>query len=158
MPDYSFGARMRELNAERGVKPPGRRRIADRQGRLVGAAERVFALALPEQAERYVAELVGKEPERCPNDDRVMECPQCGLQSQRTHYDHAAARYVFDRIMGRPTSRSENTLSIALVQQLSSAFAQAFQATNEIEDAAARREAFAAQLAAVTDAFDGAGR
>jgi|SRR5215207_868811 len=111
----NFGQRMHRLKVERNGRDPGgpgRRSIAETYRRQIGAVERTFADALPALAQTYVDELWTKEPETCPDHRRVLACPVqgCGYHSDRTEFDHKAAAYAFDRLLGRPTSRSENAL------------------------------------------------
>jgi hypothetical protein len=114
---------------------------------------------MADEAERYIDELAPKEPERCPHHHRVLACParDCEVESQRTAYDHAAARYLFDRVMGRPTSRSENSIAVTFVRQVTEAFAQTFLEVNAISDPEERRAAFADRLAQLATRYD-AGR
>ena len=104
----NFGEKKRQFKLERGQGPggPGPPPLARKYAKHVAAAEKVFATAMPVEAARYVEELATKEPEECPAHGRVLRCPApgCGTVSQRTSYDHRAAAYLFDRIMGRPTS------------------------------------------------------
>ena len=150
----NFGQRMVRLKAERGTgtRPgPGREPIAQKYRPQVQAVERTFAEALPAEAQRYVDELAPKEPERCPDHGRILGCPVKGCEtiSQRVAYNHRAAAYAFDRILGRPTTRSENTLTLRLVQELVTAFTGAFHEANQISDPHARRETFARRLAVI---------
>lgn len=142
--DPEFGQRMRELRQER-PWTAGRKPIAEKYKRFIGAAERVFANALPAEAERYVEELEVKAPEQCPYHNGVLVCrePDCNYESHRTAYDHKAAAYVFDRVMGKPTTRSENTVTVRLVQQWTAQIATIFLEVNELDDPLTRREAFA---------------
>ena len=140
----SFGARMARLKAERGTGTapgPGRPTIASKYTKQIAAANTCSAAAMADEAQRYIAELAPKEPETCPSHHRVLACPVqgCEVESERTAYDHAAARYLFDRIMGRPTSRSENALSVKFVTELTARFAEAFLAVNDLPAAEQRR-------------------
>ena len=154
----NFGERMARLKAERGTgtRPgPGRRPIAQKYRPQVQAVERTFAEALPAEAQRYVDELAPKEPERCPDHGRILGCPVKGCQvvSQRVAYNHRAAAYAFDRILGRPTTRAENVLTLRLLEELTAAFTHAFVETNTIADPLARRDAFAGKLRVIGAEF-----
>lgn len=148
---------MARIKRARGESPagPGRPRIVDKHGRYVNAAERAFAVALPAEAERYLAELLVKEPEQCPGHGLVLRCPECGHRSERTKYDHRAASYVFDRIMGKPTTRSENVITVRLVQELTAAFVTAFIESNAINDPLARHAAFTGRCAEIGVQYGG---
>jgi hypothetical protein len=80
------------MAVHRGRRSPhqDRRRIADKHGRLVNAAEEIFAKAMPEEARRYIEELTVRELERCPEHGKVLGCPiqGCGVISQRTDRNH----------------------------------------------------------------------
>lgn len=134
---------------------PGRKPIAEKYRPAIERAERVFAKALPEEAGRYIDELAAKEPEECPVHHRVLSCDAhgCTYESQRTVYDHKAAAYVFDRIMGKPTIRSENTLTVQFAQQLVTNVIAVFREVNQIDDPADRQSAFAQRLIALSDAL-----
>src|SRR5690349_6058747 len=117
---------MAELRAKGEIPEPprtGRRPIAEKYRSQIHAAELAFAKSMPREAKRFVDELAPKEPEECPIHHATLTCPVdgCFQESQRTAYNHHAAQYVFDRIMGRPTSRSENTVTVKLVEQLTAA-------------------------------------
>ena len=148
MRDPNFGAKMAALRRERGVKNPGRPAIRQKYDRQVASLERRFADALPELADEYLAELRTRAPEMCVEHRLILRCPvrDCDRQSERAALDFRAVQYVVDRIMGRPTSRSEGTLQVSFVQQMTAAFVDAFTATNDLTDPHARREAFAKQL------------
>jgi hypothetical protein len=155
--DPDFGERMKALRQARGEKSIGRPRIAAKYAGQVGATERTFARALPDEAQRYVDELAPKEPEVCPTHGQIICCPEegCRYESQRTHYDHRAASYIFDRIMGKPTTRSENVITVQLVTQLTHAFLLAFGDVNAIADPGARSTAFAEKLAQLGAQYGG---
>lgn len=144
---------MKRLKQERGGTGagPGRRRIADKHGHVIGRVERAIAGALPALAEEAVGEIRVKAPERCEEHGTVLRCPEpgCDTRSQRTAFDHKAFAYLADRIMGKPTTRSENTLTVRFVQELSVLMIGAFHAVNHLDDADARAQAFAAELDAL---------
>ncbi|MGD9889711.1 MAG: hypothetical protein AB7R89_25690 [Dehalococcoidia bacterium] len=156
----TFGQRMARLKRERGQNSggPGRPRIADKHGRYVNQAEAVFARQMPAEAERYIAELDPKEPEVCEIHGRILACPveRCQTISQRTAYDFKAAAYLFDRIMGKPTARTENTVTVKLVNELTTAFVAAFIEVNHLDDADTRQAAFAERLRELGTGFGGA--
>lgn len=151
MADPEFGQRMAALRRERGERhnpnPAGRPKIADKYRRQIGVTEKAFADAMPQNAELYVETLADIEPEVCPEHKLILECVECGAQSQRQMYDHKAAAYLFDRIMGKPTARTESTLSASFVDQLTRAFIDAFLEVNDLSDPLARRAAFSQRLA-----------
>lgn len=152
--DPNLGAKMAALGLG---SNGGRRRIADKYRPQIEAAEQKFADAMPEAVDEYTTELKAKDPEQCPTHKRTLACPLCSYSSQRTTYNHTAAMYVFDRIMGRPTSRSENTITIKLYQQLSVLFVEAFQAVNEIADPNERKLAYAERLEVIEQQYGGHG-
>lgn len=154
----NFGRRMNRLRRERGIPlgGPGRKSRDEKYRPLIRKAEATFAEALPDEAQRYVEELAPKEPERCPDHGRILGCPVqgCRTLSRRTEYSHKAAAYLFDRIMGRPLTRSENTLTVAFVRQVTEVFAQTFVEVNDITDPAERQAAFARRLSAIAVQYD----
>lgn len=158
MADENFGQRMSALRRERGVTNPGRPRIAEKYKPQIVAAERIFAGALASEAERYIEELAPQEPERCGVHGKILECPvrECVVISQRTEYDHKAAAYIFDRIMGKPTARTETTVSVKLVEELVSAFIAVFREVNELDSPTARQQAFAQRCLELRARIDGA--
>lgn len=151
MADPDFGKRMAEARRLRGdtssPNPAGRPKIAEKFKRQIANTEKVFAEAMAESAELYVKTLVDVDPEHCPEHGVILECPQCGYESQRQLFDHKNAAYVFDRIMGKPTARTESTLSTSFVDQLTRAFIDAFVEVNDLSDPLARRAAFSQRLA-----------
>ena len=155
MSDPNFGAKMAALRRERGVKNPGRPAIRQKYDRQVASLERRFADALPELADEYIAEWRTRTPEMCAEHRRILRCPvrDCDRQSERTTFDHKAAQYMIDRVMGRPTSRSEGTLQVAFVQQVTSVFIEAFRDVNSIVDERERQEAFARRLLLLGEAY-----
>ena len=162
MDGENFGERMARLKAERGTGTapgPGRPKIAEKYRKQVDAVEKTFAAELPALAQEYLDELHPKDPERCPTHHRVLACPatDCNVRSQRTAYNHKAAAYALDRIMGRPTTRSENTVTVRLVQELATAFTTAFLETNDLPTALERRARFAARLGEIANAYSGSG-
>jgi hypothetical protein len=158
----NFGQRMHRLKVERNGRDPGgpgRRSIAETYRQQIGAVERTFADAQPALAQTYVDELWTKEPETCPDHHKPLCCPAegCTYRSQRTAFDHRAAAYAFDRLLGRPTSRSENALTVRFVNEVATTFIAIFAEVNEIADAGARREEFARRLRVVGDAYQAGG-
>lgn len=155
----NFGDRMTRIKRERGlhVGGPGRSRIADKWKPQIKLTEQTFAGVMPAEAQIYVSELQSKEPEECPTHHRLLGCshPQCNYTSQRTKYNHDAARYVFDRIMGKPTARLEQTVTVKLVEQLTTTFVAIFGEVNAIDDPLARRQAFARRCLEAGAAFGG---
>jgi len=149
MPE-NFGERMIALRRERGqpLGGPGRTPRAAQYGKQIAAVERTFAGALPALAAAYVAELQATDPERCPDHKSVLRCkePGCGRVSERVAFDHKAAAYVFDRLLGRPLTRSENTLAVKFVQELTTMFAGIFAEANDLDTPAERAERFALRL------------
>ena len=149
MPE-SFGARMIALRRERGqpLGGPGRTPRAAQYARQRAAVEQTFAGALPALAAAYVAELQATDPERCAEHKAILRCPEpgCGRVSERVAFDHKAASYIFDRVMGKPLTRSENTLSVRLVQELTTMFAGIFAEANDLDTPAERAERFALRL------------
>lgn len=143
------------LRKERGEKHPGRPRIADKHGRIVNRVEALIAADLPEEIETYIRELKIHAPERCSEHGLVLSCSECGKMSQRTQYNHKDAQYLFDRIMGKPTTRSENTLTVQFVEQVVMAFIVAFGEINGLGDATARGEAFSAKCTELGLLFGG---
>ena len=156
MDERNFGERMRDLRRERGVTNPGRPRIADKYRRQLEAVEKVFADALPELARQYVTELQVQAPETCPAHHRVLRCPEpeCSHQSQRTAFNHKAASYALDRLMGRPTTRSENALTVRFIREMTEQFSSIFLQVNALSDPDERRAVFAARLMQLAEAYD----
>jgi hypothetical protein len=158
----NFGQRMVRLKRERGLpqsENAGRKPIAEKYRAQVEAVERTFAGALPALTETYIAELWTKEPETCPTHHKLLRCPAkgCATVSRRTEFDHKAAAYAFDRILGRPTSRSENSLTVRFLSEITASIVAIFADVNELEDARARREEFARRLRLVGDAYQAGG-
>src|SRR5579871_1057662 len=122
----NFGQRMAQRRREAGTKNPGRKPIAEKFKRQIDGTLKVFGDNLPGLAEQYVDEVRVRDPKRCPEHDKVLRCPECDHLSQRKTFDHHAAQYVFDRIMGRPTTRSENTVTLSFVQQYTTAIVAVF--------------------------------
>ena len=56
--------------------------------------------------------------------------------------------------MGRPTSRSENSIALTFVRQVTEAFAQSFLEVNAITDPEERRHAFADRIAQLASLYD----
>ncbi len=159
-PPESFGERMKRLKQERGESGagPGRKRIRDKHGRLADETLRIFGEAMPEVAQTYLDELNPKEPERCAIHGQVLRCPvdDCTVESERTEYNHKAAAYVFDRVMGKPTTRSENVVTVRLVQELVAEFIGIFRVVNELPDADSRQAAYAQRCLELGAKFGGA--
>lgn len=154
--DPNFGERMKRWRAERGLaRTGGQPKLVERHSGETRAVESTFARAMKAEAEKYVRELDVKEPERCPEHNNVLQCPDCDFHSQRTYYNHKAAQYVFDRIMGKPTTRSEVAITIRLVEQITAAFVLVFGEINGIPDADDRRTAFAARCRELGAHFGG---
>ena len=158
MSQENFGQRMVRLKQERGlsIAGPGRPARGKKYAKAITAVEQTFASALPQVAQTYLDELQAKQPEQCPDHRRVLRCPEkgCEYRSQRTSFDHRAAGYVFDRLMGRPVSRSENSIQVSFVRQVTESFAEAFLSINHLADPEERRAAFADRLAALAAAYD----
>lgn len=87
----------------------------------------------------------------------MLRCPEvgCGRVSERTAFDHKAAAYIFDRLLGRPLTRSENSIAVRFVNEITAAFAETFLAVNAIADADERREAFSLRLLQIGEAYAG---
>ena len=104
----------------------------------------------------YVDELRVKDAETCPAHSRVLRCPEqgCGHASQRTAFDHKAAAYAFDRLLGRPTTRSENALTVRFIQEITDTLVAVFNDVNGIGDPDERRTAFAERLIEVGRAYE----
>lgn len=143
--EENFGQRMTRLKREGGLNMGGRHKIADKYKRQIAVTEKVFATAAPAIAQEYIDELSPADPERCPLHGGVLACTDrsCFYESQRTTFNHKAAAYALDRIMGKPTTRSENVITVRLVQQLTAEFAVIFMKVNELDDPLTRRTAFA---------------
>jgi hypothetical protein len=152
----NFGERMHQLRLERGdaIGGPGRKPIAEKYKKQIRQVEQAIAGALPELTETYIAELQVKEPERCPSHHRVLGCPVggCDYQSQRRSFDHRGAAYLMDRMMGRPTTRSENSLTVKFVQSMTTIFVSAFAEANRLPDEHERQERFAELIAEISAA------
>lgn len=153
----NFGDRMTAIKRERGIPlgGPGRRTIAEKYKRQIASVEKTFADALPELAREYVSELHVHAPERCTVHGGVLRCaePDCSVQSARTAFDHRAAGYALDRLLGKPTTRSEGTLRVEFVEQLTEAFSVVFLEVNALPDADARRVAFAERMSALAQGY-----
>jgi hypothetical protein len=123
----------------------GRKPLAERYRRQVQAVEKVFADALPALAQEYLDELHPRQPEECRQHHVTLCCPVkgCEQQSERTAFDHKAAAYALDRILGRPTARLEQSIAIRLVEELTATFAGIFHEVNDYDSAAERRARFA---------------
>lgn len=152
--DPDFGRKVAALALAKTGKASfgGRRPIAEKYADQLGQAEELLAASLVQTVKDYIAELRPKEPETCPYHKRVLQCPVeiCDHESQRTSYNHAAAAYHMDRMFGRPTSRSENTITIKLASALLERFAEAFEAVNDLPDRAARKRAMAEHFDVLT--------
>jgi hypothetical protein len=158
----SFGNRMLRLKQQHGFPlsvNAGRRPIAERYKRQIGAAEKTFAGSLPELATEYVAELRPHDPERCPVHRHILCCPEpsCAEQSQRTAFNFKAASYVFDRIQGKPTTHVEATVTARFVEQLTVTLVNIFENVNGHDNATERRQAFAEQCRDLIAAWSGGG-
>jgi len=156
--DSNFGERMHKLRVERGqpIGGPGRTPRAEKYARQFAAVERTFGEALPAVAAHYVATLQATDPEHCPEHKGLLRCaePGCGRVSERVAFDHKAAAYVFDRLLGRPLTRSENTLAVRFVQELTAMFAGIFAEANDLDTPAARAERFALRLVEAGAAYE----
>lgn len=155
----NFGQRMTQYKRENGLphtRNSGRKPIAEKYRPQIAAVERAFAENAPSLANAYVDEVKARDPEECPDHHAVLTCPECGHPSQRKFFDHRSAQYVFDRIMGKPTTRSENAITVTVVQQLVLAVAAAFGEVNGITDPAARQVAFAERCAQLGVLYAGA--
>jgi len=154
----NFGERMHRLRVERGqpIGGPGRTPRGVKYARQFAAVERTFAEALPAVAAAYVEELQSAAPERCPEHKGLLRCAEagCGRVSERVAFDHKAASYVFDRLLGRPLTRSENTLAVRFVQELTGMFAGIFEEVNALDTPAARAERFALRLVDAGAAYE----
>jgi hypothetical protein len=158
----SFGQRMVRLKREHGLpqsQRAGRKPIAEKYRKQIAAVERTFADALPELAQQYVDELRVADPETCGVHRRRLVCPVkgCEQQSERTRFDHKAASYCIDRLLGRPTTHVEANVSLRLVEELVVTFTTIFAGVNDYDDAAARRQAFAEQCLALSRRWGGGG-
>jgi hypothetical protein len=143
----SFGSRMAQYKRERGLPlsvNTGRKPIAEKYRKQVTAVEKTFADRLPVLAQEYVDELRPRDPEQCPVHHRTLRCPvqTCEHRSERTAFDHKAAAYALDRILGRTTVRVEATVTARFVEQLTLTLVSIFEECNEHTDPAARRAAF----------------
>lgn len=157
--DPDFGKKMAALRAERGGWKAGRRKLIERHSGDAAAVEAVFSKAMKRLAQDYIDNLAVIEPEECPRHQAILVCPDesCHYESHRTVFKHAMAQYVFDRIMGRPTSRSEVAITVRLVEQITTAVTMAFGEVNGIPDADDRRAAFAARCRELGAHFGGDG-
>jgi hypothetical protein len=146
----NFGERMAVIRRARGITG-GRRPIAEKFRTQIAATEQAFARDMPGEAKRYIAELAPQEPEACSVHHRRLACPvkACPVESERIPYNHRAAQYVFDRIMGKPTNRTEQSVTVTFVEHLTSVLLVAFGEVNAIADPDARRAAFAAKCRAL---------
>jgi hypothetical protein len=146
----SFGQRMVRLKRERGLpqsQHAGRRPLAEKYRKQIAAVERTFADSLPQLAQQYVDELRPHAPEQCARHHVVLRCPVkgCEQQSERTSFDHRAAGYVIDRLLGKPSQRLEQTVAVRLVAELTETFAAIFSEVNQHGDPRVRQQAFAAE-------------
>lgn len=156
--DPSFGERMAKLRAEGKIGAPtnaGRKPIAEKYRTQIAATEKAFARSMPREAQRFIDELAPREPEQCPTHHKTLCCPDCDYASHRRNYNHTAAQYVFDRVMGRPTSRSENSITIKLVEQLTISVVEIFSEVNAIDDPSLRQSTFAERLIELSAAYGG---
>ncbi len=146
--DPDFGQRMKALRAERPWRS-GERPVAQRHRKVIKAVEDRIAEGLTDVFDAYIKELFAQDPETCPTHKTVLKCV-CGHESQRTTFHHGAAQYLLDRLAGRPTSRSENTITIKLASAMIESFAEAFDAVNDIADPAERKAAMADRFEILT--------
>jgi hypothetical protein len=130
----NFGDRMTRLKRERGIPlgGPGRKPIAERYQNQIAAVEQAFADALPTLAGEYTDALRVHDPETCPEHRTVLRCPAvaCTTHSRRTQFNHKAAAYVFDRLLGKPGPRPENTVKVSFIEEISTVVFEAFQDAN----------------------------
>ena len=155
----NFGERMTQLKRDRGIAlgGPGRTPRDEKYARQFAAVEQTFAAALPAVAKTYVAELSRPAPERCPEHGVVLRCSErgCEQESERAAFDHKAAQYVLDRLLGKPLTRSENAVSVRFVTEITHVFAETFLAVNELADPDERRAAFSLRLLQLGEAYAG---
>jgi hypothetical protein len=141
---------MAALRAERPWKP-GPLPVAQRHKKVIQAVEDRIAEGLTDVFDAYIKELFAKDPETCKTHRQtVLRCPDCGAPSERTTFHHGAATYLMDRLAGRPTSRSENTITVKLASAMLESFAEAFDAINDLPDPAERKTAMADRFEVLT--------
>jgi hypothetical protein len=147
---------MTRLKRERGIPlgGPGRKPIAEKYQHQIAAVEQTFADALPALAGEYTDALRVHDPETCAEHRTVLRCPTqgCTTQSRRTQFNHKAAAYVFDRLLGKPGPRPENRIKVSFIEEISTVVFDAFQDANVLPTPAERERRMGQLLTQLAEA------